>query len=71
MDIIYVEYRKKGFTVADAFRRDPEWGMRNFTVDPKDLSTTDKEEIERAARQTAPEGYELLRITFPESFCDA
>lgn len=67
MSIIYVEYRLIGFTIADAFRRDPTWGTRSFTIDPNALSTKDRAEIEHAARVTAPDGYELMRTRTPRT----
>lgn len=60
--LIWMEYRIKGYTIADAVRPNPFWGSRRFTVDTDTLGTEDMESITEAARDTAPDGYELHRI---------
>lgn len=57
-----IQYRRKGYALADAFRPDPNWGKRFFTVDTDKLGTEDVAAIEQAARDTAPEGYEFHRM---------
>lgn len=57
--IYSVEYRCKGYTLADAFRPNPLWGKRFFTVDTEKLGTEVVSEIEDAARAHAPDGYEF------------
>lgn len=54
---LQVEYRVKGYKMADALRPDPKWGRRLFVVDTKDLGTDNPAEIKSAAIASAPDGY--------------
>ena len=63
MAIFEIEYRCHGYTLADAFRPNPRWGRRIFTVDGDKIGVTDIEQIKAIAVETAPEGYELHRVS--------
>ena len=41
MAVFEIEYRCHGYTLADAFRLDPRWGRRIFTVDGDAIGVTD------------------------------
>lgn len=58
-----IMYRRKDYCLADALRPDPFYGKRIYRANTDDLGTTDEAELEKAARQTAPEGYEFYRLT--------
>jgi len=60
--IYQIKYRVIGFKIADAFRPDPHWGKRIFTIDTDKLGIDDAREIERAARETPPDGYEFFSL---------
>ena len=62
MAIFEIEYRCHGYTLADAFRLDPRWGRRIFTVDGDAIGVNDIEQIRSLSVQTAPDGYELHRV---------
>ena len=57
-----IEYRIKGYTLADAFRPQPGWGYRVFYADSDKLGTDDIEAVKEAAIATAPDGYDFHRI---------
>ena len=57
--IVVTEYRKTGYTIADAFKTNPMAGRRIFYVDTAKLGTDDMKVIVHAAKDTAPQGYEL------------
>lgn len=57
--IVVAEYRKTGYSIADAFKTNPMAGRRIFHVDTKKLGTDDIKVIVQAAKDTAPHGYEL------------
>lgn len=59
MTIFTMEYRKEGYSLADAFRPDPLWGRRVFTISAADAGTSDIEEIRKLAEATKPVGYKL------------
>jgi hypothetical protein len=59
--IVKTEYRKIGYTIADAFRIDPKYGRKVFTIDTEKLGTENIEQIAQAAKDTAPDGYELYK----------
>lgn len=59
----YLEYRIVGYTIADCMRPDPNWGKRSFYIDTDLVECEDESELKAAARATAPDGYELLRMT--------
>lgn len=60
--IYRVEYRREGYCLADAFRPDPFWGKRMFTVDTEKLGTENVSAIAQAARETAPIGYQFHHL---------
>lgn len=64
MAFFIMEYRVKGYTLADAMRPNPRWGKRIFTVSGDDLGTHDIEEVRRMAAmpEVTPEGYELFSV---------
>jgi hypothetical protein len=64
MAFFIMEYRKKGYALSDAFRLDPKWGKRTFTVSSHDLGTDDIEAVRKmaASREATPEGYELFSV---------
>lgn len=62
MAIFEIEYRTTGYTIADAFRPDPKWGRRIFTVNGDRIGVNDIEQIKLLSVQTAPDGYELHRV---------
>jgi hypothetical protein len=63
MAIFEIEYHCHGYTLADAFRSNPRWGRRIFTVDGDKIGVNDPEQIKALAIETAPVGYELHRVT--------
>lgn len=62
MAIVFMDYRRIGYTLADAFSSDPKAGKRNFTIDQERLPPSDPDELLQAARAQAPEGYELISL---------
>jgi LAS superfamily LD-carboxypeptidase LdcB len=62
MTTFYIEYRVKGYSLADAFRPNPKWGKRAFYADSDKLGTDDIEAVKEAAIATAPDGYEFFSI---------
>lgn len=60
-------YHVEGWTLADAFRPQPGWGTRRFTVKLSDLPAHTEQEFVNMARQAAPERYRLTSVTlYPE-----
>lgn len=57
--IVMTEYRRIGYSIADAFKTNPMAGRRIFHVDTSTLGTEDMKQITQAAKDTAPPGYEL------------
>ena len=58
-----MEYRVHDYTLADAFRPDPKWGKRSFTVDADKVGAhVNDAELIKAAHETAPERYVLARL---------
>lgn len=57
-------YHRKDWTLADAFRPIPGWGMRRFTcpVGALPSSLTD-DELVQLTKEAAPEGYRLTSLT--------
>lgn len=56
-------YHREDWTLADAFRPQPGWGSRRFTVSLADLDEHVEEEFVDVARQSAPEHYRLTQVT--------
>lgn len=59
--LVVTEYRKIGYSIADAFHLNPRYGKRIFTVDTKDIGTDDMKIITQAAKDAAPDGYQLYK----------
>jgi hypothetical protein len=59
--LVVTEYRKIGYSIADAFHSNPRYGKRIFTVDTKDIGTDDLSIITQVAKDTAPDGYQLYK----------
>lgn len=59
------EYHRTDWTLADAFRTQPGWGMKTRLVPADTLPPghTDAQLIE-AAQSAAPEGFRLTRLTY-------
>lgn len=55
-------YHCEGWTLADAFRPQPGWGTRRFTVKLADLGEHTEREIVGVARQHTPERYRLTSV---------
>jgi hypothetical protein len=58
----FMEYRTHYYCLADAFRPDPMWGKRRFSVPAEKVGAAPDHELIEAAEQTAPEGYRLARL---------
>lgn len=58
----YLRYLCDGYTLADAFRPQPGWGSKGYTVEADNLGEHTDEEVIRAAQETAPAGYWLQHI---------
>lgn len=59
---LFMEYRVHYYCLADAFRPDPKWGKRTFSVPAEKVGAAPDHELIEAAHQTAPEGYRLSRL---------
>lgn len=57
-----MEYRIPDYKLSDCLRVDPMWGRRVFRIDGSTINVDDIGEIERLARETAPEGFVLHRV---------
>lgn len=55
-------YHREDWRLADAFRLQPGWGSRVFTVRLADLGQHTEDEIVDVARQHAPAGYRLTSV---------
>lgn len=64
MAFFIMEYRIKGYSLANAFSRDPKSGRRVFTVSGDDIGTHDIDVVRQmaAAKENTPEGYELFSV---------
>ena len=62
VDIYYVRYLCNGYTLADAFRPQPAWGVRTSKVKAAPLGEHTDDDIINAAKETAPDGYWLQHI---------
>ncbi|MEG0869655.1 MAG: hypothetical protein RSG77_21820 [Hafnia sp.] len=64
MAFLIIEYRRKDYTLADAFRRDPKWGRRIFAISAEDLGTDDIEAVKACAAlpESTPEGFVLHSV---------
>ena len=62
VDYYYMEYRRKDYTLADAFKPQPNWGRRRFSVPANTVGISTDRELIAAARDTAPDEYELVRL---------
>ena len=58
----YLRYLCDGYTLADAFRPQPGWGAKGYTVEADKLGEHTDEDVIRAAQETAPPGYWLQHI---------
>ena len=58
----HMEYRRKDYTLADAFKPQFNWGKRRFSIPANTIGPATNQELIDAARETAPEGYELVRL---------
>jgi hypothetical protein len=56
-------YHIEGWTLADAFRPQPGWGTRRFTVKLADLGEHTQAELLGAAHNGAPPRYRLTSVT--------
>jgi hypothetical protein len=56
-------YHCEGWTLADAFRPQPGWGTRAFTVKLADLPEHTEQQFVDMARQAAPDRYRLTSVT--------
>lgn len=56
-------YHVEGWTLADAFRPQPGWGVRRFTVKVADLGEHTEQELIDAARAHAPQRHRLTSVT--------
>lgn len=56
-------YHVEGWTLADAFRPQPGWGTRTFTVRLADLPEHTEQQFVEMARQAAPERYRLTSVS--------
>ncbi len=57
-----LRYLCDSYTLADAFRPQPGWGSRGYTVDAAALGEHTDADVVDAALQTAPQGYWLQRV---------
>ncbi len=55
-------YRIDGYTLADAFRPQPDWGTMRFRVSASELPEHTDQDVVDAARKGAPVGYWLQRV---------
>lgn len=62
-----LRYLVDGYILADAFRPQPNWGARTFSIEADKLPTLSDEEIIKGARESAPAGYWLHSITAIEA----
>jgi hypothetical protein len=64
MAFFIMEYRIKGYSLADGFRLNPKWGKRTFFVSSQDVGTDDIELVRAmaASADATPEGYELFSV---------
>lgn len=58
-----VRYLRDGYVLADAFRPQPNWGEKSFSVSANDLPPHTDGDLIAMAQDTAPDGYWLQRIT--------
>ena len=58
----YLRYLCDGYTLADAFRPQPNWGAKCYTVDGDQLGAHTDINLIEAAKRSAPAGYWLNRI---------
>lgn len=58
----FMEYRVRDYTLADAFRPNPNWGKKRFSVSAEFVGSTADEELIEAAQQSAPKDYVLARL---------
>jgi len=56
-------YHCNGWTLADAFRPQPGWGSRAFTVPASVLEGWDDAALIAGAKECAPEGYRLTKLS--------
>lgn len=64
MAFFIMEYRVKGYGIAQAFSLDPKCGRRTFFASGDSIGTHDLEEVKRLAAmpEATPEGYELFSV---------
>lgn len=59
-------YHRNDWTLADAFRPQPGWGSRAFTVPAHVLEGVSNDVLIRGAKEAAPEGHRLTSLSlFP------
>ena len=58
----YLRYLCDDYTLADAFRPQPGWGAKGYTVEATSLGEHTDQDIIRCAQETAPPGYWLQHI---------
>lgn len=58
-----LRYLCDGYILADAFRPIPHYGEKRFSVEADALPAHSEEDIVKLARETAPDGYWLQRVT--------
>jgi hypothetical protein len=56
-------YHREDWRLADAFKPQPGWGTRKFTVKAEDLGEHTEQELVDAARLHAPTGHRLTSVT--------
>lgn len=56
-------YHCNDWTLADAFRPQPGWGCRRFTVSTSGLEGVSESNLIAAAQEAAPEGYRLTSLS--------
>ncbi|WP_097140659.1 MULTISPECIES: hypothetical protein [unclassified Pseudomonas] len=64
MAFFIMEYRVKGCSLSDGFRRDPKWGKKTFTVSSTEIGTEDIEVVRAiaASPEATPAGYHLFSV---------